>query len=237
MYKIYLSIVLIYLLIPVSCIFSAEYNRSDFVLTGGLTIGYQFSNYFRDVNTQLEEDHKIDEIYRLPIMGVECALFKRRFIFSTSILSSFADLKSDGTNDHKPIVKGFFREFNVSAKAGFLIFSNRDYQVYPYVGLEYEYLRIKMDVNYSIRCFDCFFQSKNRYSIFDVGIISGITFNRTIHFKNCPCKVVIGLDVQGFVSLVDNVWKINGEKINDSLRMLPQLDGGGRVRMKMAVQL
>jgi len=181
---------------------------------------------YSGINDQLKKYHKMNGITNSPTLGIEGIAIKHRFIFGASIITSYKSLDKRGVVSQNSIAKVSFSSLNLNAKAGILPFSNSNGIFFPYLGLCLESLWINTDMNYGIRTPDCFFQYSHKYSIYDFGLIYGITYNKVIKFKKgSSIKMVIGVDCGGIIAITDNNWKVDGEKIQYSPGIaVPQYD-------------
>ena len=197
-------IAIVLLIYPISNLFSAEKGSPTYLIMGGFSGGLMNVNY-DDINYQLKKFYNIRGInYYFPL-GVEgMVIYKNRMIINTSFLLSYYRRESAIHRSEFSFLRP-----TILAKMGITPFPGRQNIFFPYLGLGLESLQIKTNINYGVKCIDCFFRNSRYYSTYNLVLLYGIEYGTLPIIKN---NLFFGIECGGSITLTDNHWKIDGEQ-------------------------
>lgn len=214
---------------PLTNILATENDKPEFVIMGGYSGGVMNVGY-DDINDQIEKYHNTSGIKLSFPVGFDGTLIYGRLALNGSIMLGFNNRKW-GNIAREQSELSFYRLSN-SVKIGIRPSSSRKNIYSPYVGLAKEYLWIVSDIQYGVRCGDCFFQYNHTYSNCNTGFVYGIGYNRPIISKNGAYKnFTFRIDAGGIIAITNNCWKVDEEEgfCPDKFSWIPRFNPGGFV--------
>ena len=121
-----------------------------------------------------------------------------------------------------------FRYRTLFSKIGLFTLSAREIYIYPFLGLKSDLLNIKTDMDYKLRCINCFLNGSHDYSVNNLSLIYGIGYSPPLMRKtNRSFLLFTGIEAGGFIHLTDNRWKIDGEESSSRFSDLVEFGIGG----------
>ncbi len=175
-------------------------------------LGYGYFNY-AGINQQFKTYHRISGISNLPVAGARWRENYGAFLVGNTLAGTFTR-----TNQMAGSFQKKYSAWSLSdnVKISTPILNRGGNLVAPFVGVALNYLKIRTDFNYAIKCPDCFFQYRRNYTSLSAGLLYGISFEHVFlgsdSFWN---HLGFGVDVGGTVPFWDKEWRINGQKIGD----------------------